>query len=94
MASSGIVFVLALLTYNSTSSSITNTRELSWHLNHGDCNQIMAAENRNGAKPRFNQNLVCLRVKDHAMKAELETMRGGYPIRRGSGKLMLNFSWN
>lgn len=90
---SSIVFVLALLTYNSTTSSFTKTKEMSWHLSLSECRTVLTKETTQGRKPYFNENYACFPVKDARLAAVLRQNRSqpDYPIRHGSNRLMLKW---
>jgi hypothetical protein len=91
--SSGIVYVLALLGYNSIGGEITTHKEMSWHLSQSECNEVMWQEKTRGRKPRFNQQYVCMRVVDHEKRAAAEHERydHDYPRRHGSNRLIIEW---
>lgn len=90
--STGTVFLLVMLSYNSLNHNVTETREMSWHLSHTDCITVMTAENQYGRRESDNHQYACIRVVDHEMRAELENRpRDKYPRRYGSGNLTLRW---
>lgn len=88
----GTVFLLVMMSYNSLNHTVTQTREMSWHLSHSECLYVMSAENTNGRRESHNHRYACIAVEDHEMRAMiLNSPRNSYPRRYGSGNLTLRW---
>lgn len=88
----GTVFLLVMLSYNSLDHTVSQTREMSWHLTHSECINVMRAENQNGRRESTNHRYACITVQDFEMRALLENnARPNYPRRYGSGNLTLRW---
>ena len=90
--STGIVYVLVLLGYNSRTSGVSSAEEINWHLSHSDCLTAMSNE-RQWRTEKLNDNYACLRVQDYAMRAALEAgeAKNNFPRQHNNGQLILRW---
>ena len=72
-----LVFALVLIGYSAVSQEVTMTRIMSYHKNHFGCLQTANKENLRGRRLHYNQNYVCLQVKDSVAALELKRLDGG-----------------
>lgn len=71
-----LVFALALIGYSALSQEVTNTKIMSFHKTHFGCIQTANRENYRGRRLHYNENYVCLQVKDSVIAAELKRREG------------------
>ena len=71
-----LVFALVLIGYSAVSQEVTMARIMSFHKTHFGCVQTANKENLRGRRLHYNQNYVCLQVKDSVAAAELKRLEG------------------
>ena len=72
-----LVFALVLIGYSAVSQEITMTKIMSYHKNSVSCLLTMNRERFYGRQLHFNQNYVCLQVKDSVAGLALKRLDGG-----------------
>ncbi len=71
-----LVFALVLIGYSALSQEVTMTRVMSYHKTHFGCHQTANRENLRGRRLHYNENYVCLQVKDSVAALELKRLEG------------------
>ena len=69
-----LVFALVLVGYSALSQEVTKTKIMSYHKNHFSCIQTMNKEMYRGRRLHYNENYVCLQVKDSVVASQLKRM--------------------
>ena len=75
-----LVFALVLISYSAMSQEVNRTKIMSYHKNHFSCLQTLNNERFRGRRLQFNENYVCLQVKDSLIGRKLNRMDGNARI--------------
>lgn len=69
-----LVFALVLVGYSAINQEVNRTKIMSYHRTHYGCVQTMNNEMYRGRRLQFNENYVCLQVKDSLVGTKLRRM--------------------
>ena len=71
-----LVFALVLIGYSAINQEVARTKIMSYHKNSVACFQTMNKEMFRGRQLHYNENYVCLQVRDSVVASQLRRMDG------------------